>query len=69
MINIAGLLAICSLLTNIFALILSYLTYKESKNYTIFISQPLFMYEIYVTSIHFDDMCVTHTILIVHYIS
>ncbi len=69
MLNILDLLAICSLLTNILMLILSYLSYKESRCHTILISHPIFAYEICTITIHFDNIYISHTILIVYYIS
>lgn len=69
MITTNDLIAICSLVTNIIALILSYLTYKESRYYPIITLRPIFRYEIYVVTMHFSNMYVTYAVLIVYYIT
>lgn len=68
-IPINNLIAICSLLTNIIALILSYLTYKESRAHPLLTPRQIFMYETYVsvTTIRFHDMYILCTIIIVRY--
>ena len=68
-ISISDLIAICSLLTNIIALILSYLAYKESKVHPFFTPQPIFTYKAYVrvTAMRFHDMYILYAIIIVRY--
>lgn len=69
MISTNDLIAICSLVTNIIALILSYLTYKESRDYPIVTLHSIFRYEIYVVTMHFSNKYVTYAVLIVYYIA
>ena len=68
-IPINNLIAICSLLTNIIALILSFLSYKESKSRSLLTARTIFMYKVYVrvTSIRFYDMYILYAIIIVCY--
>lgn len=63
------LIAICSLLTNIISLILSYLTYKESRAHPLLTPQMIFTYKAYahVTATRFQDTYILYAIILVHY--
>lgn len=63
------LIALCSLLTNLIALILSYFTYKESKYHPFLTPQSIFMYRAYVRVkiIHPHTMYIFYTVIIVRY--
>lgn len=63
------IIAICSLLTNLIALILSYCTYKESKYHPILTPRQIFMYKACITAIHFHNMYITYVAIIVCYIT